>query len=517
MPSGTFYPAVSGDDGHWVPGDFYNTLTQMYFGMFLEGIGTFIRCPNITIPQGSTITEAYVKFTAYSSLSSTVVNVNVYFNDVDDAIAPTSSSEGNALFLTSPITWNGVEAWTDGVQYDTPNLVSILQSVINRAGWSSGNALQVVIKDNGSSGDYKYRSASTIDYLSGAEKAELHITWTAQATEVIKDLSTEIAANPTTEFLDLLSDVRASVQIFRDLKSSIEATFLTDFANLKTEIYSKAQKLLDLLSDVRAGNQIITDLKLDINAKGQTITDLKTFIKAITWNFRNLNTSIEAVRSKWWLNTEIKAGCAARWNFNTEWNPGRFLNAAIEAKKPYEFSFKTQTDEDYAATDPEIEFKISGYSFPLRTLFLDYIAVGGTNIYPLELWWARGKTGSGTLKNAKIRAEYINTQDSGGFEIINCGWLSCKVGDGEYNTVNDTPLFLGDLPCDSKFDLTLKVECRDCSLSRGLIFFKLIITGDQFESVYGGPTVYRDGKLYHSGIYDDYSSQEFICRLYVAE
>ncbi|MCK4542166.1 MAG: hypothetical protein KAU17_08035 [Spirochaetales bacterium] len=177
MASGTYYPAVSGDDGHWVPADFQNTLTQMYFGMFLEGIGTFIRCPNITIPQGSTITSAYIRFTAYSSLSSTVVNVNVYFNDVDDAIAPTSSSEGDALSLTSPITWNGVEAWTDGIQYDTPSLASILQSVINRTGWSSGNALQIVIKDNGSSGDYRYRSASTIDYLSGAEKAELHVAW----------------------------------------------------------------------------------------------------------------------------------------------------------------------------------------------------------------------------------------------------------------------------------------------------------------------------------------------------
>ena len=94
-------------------------------------------------------------------------------------------------------------------------------------------------------------------------------------------------------------------------------------------------------------------------------------------------------------------------------------------------------------------------------------------------------------------------------------WISCKVGEGEYQTVHETPLFLQDIPCDSKLDITLKVEARDCSISRGLVFFRLVFTGDYSEAIYGGPIVYQDGSCYHAGIFDDYRSKDFIARLYV--
>lgn len=307
----------------------------------------------------------------------------------------------------------------------------------------------------------------------------------------------------------------AEETVYHNLNTIIAADFITDFSDLLTEIQTRKTSLTDLLSDIRAENQTLLDLNTETEAKAQSLTDLLSDIRARDYRFYNLNTAIEAVRSKWWLKTEIKAGCAARWNFNTEWNPNRFLCTQIAAKKPYEFSFKTQTDEDYTATDPSVEIKIPGYSFPLRTLFLDYISVGGTNEYQLQLWAARGMTGKGTLKNAKIKAEYIDTQDSGGYEVVTCDWISCKVNGGEYGTVNETPLALGDIPCDSKLDITLKVECRDCSLTRGLVFFRLIISGDYKEAVYGDSIVYRDGSRYHVGEHDDYRSIDFISRLYV--
>ena len=179
MASGTFYPAVSGDDGFWVEetSEFYNSSDFVAFGVVsAQSLHGFIRFLNVTIPLGAAITGAYVKFTCQSSDSSETVNTNAYFNDVDNAVAPTSKAEAAALALTSEIAWNNIVAWINGNQYDTPELKSILQTVVNRVGWSSGNALQIVIKDNGSSNG-AYRYASAIDYLAGAEKAELHVTW----------------------------------------------------------------------------------------------------------------------------------------------------------------------------------------------------------------------------------------------------------------------------------------------------------------------------------------------------
>ena len=331
------------------------------------------------------------------------------------------------------------------------------------------------------------------------------------------DLKTEIAADPTTEFADLLSDIRASTQIFHDLKSSIEATFTTKFVDLCTELNSKALKLTDLLSDIKAGNISLTDLSSEITAKAQTITDLNTYIRAIAYNFKDLNTAIEVIRCKHWLKTEIKAGCVARWYYTTEWNPNRFLKTSIEAKKPYSFSFNIRTGLNYAMPEPEIEILVPDSSFPMRTLFLDYLKVGTTNTYDFQLWWARGLSGKDPLRNAKIKAEYIDTRYANGYEVVTLNWISLKVGDGEYNTVNEEGLLLNDIPCDSKIDIALRVECRDCSFTRGLAFFRLIVTGDFREALYGGPIIYRDGSNYHSGEFDDYQSDNFICRLYIVE
>lgn len=178
MASGIFYPAVSGDDGHWLgTGQFYGGNIQMYLGRSTTSYYGFVRCPNVTIPQGVTITSAYIRFIAQASDSSTVVNVNIYFNNIDDAIAPTSAAEGNALACTTAVAWDNIGSWSDGNQYNSPSLVSILQSVVNRTGWSSGNAIQVIIKDNGSSPSYSMRTAATIENVEGAEKAELHVEW----------------------------------------------------------------------------------------------------------------------------------------------------------------------------------------------------------------------------------------------------------------------------------------------------------------------------------------------------
>ena len=516
MAAGTFYPAVSGDDSFWTSSSFNPTSGALYLGATAAGsYNSFVRFSNVTIPAGATITGAYIKFTASWGRSATVVNLNVYFNNVDNAVAPTSISEANGLALTSAVAWNALSAWVDGTQYDTPSLITILQAVIDRAGWSSGNALQIVIKDNASDSS-AYREASSYDAVSGAEKAELHVTWTGGPSTRITDLHSSISTRNESIY-DLKTELDTNKEIVIDLKSRIAANFLTNFANLSTEIFARDQKIVDLLTEMRAGNRILSDLYTDIRTRAQTIYDLKFEINVTTYTLRDLKTAIETLRSKWWLNTEIKAGCAARWNFNTEWNPNRLLYTQIAAKKPYEFSFKTRSAEGFAATEPSVEFKIPGYSFPIRTLFLDYIAVGGINEYQLELWWARGLIGKDGLKNVKIKAEYIDTQYPGGYEVVTCNWLSCALNDGEYKTINETPLFLGDIQCDSYLKFSLKVECRDCSLTRGIVFFKLNISGDYKESIYGDKVVYQDGSRYHAGEQDDYQSIDFISRLYVVE
>ncbi len=178
-----FYPAVSGDDGF-----FYTDLDQIilhfeYLQMGKSGgemqfsVDLFVRFPAITIPKDASIETAYVRFIANDYGTGEPCNVNCYFNDIDDAVAPTTGAEAIALALTAAVAWDAIPYWTLGIPYYSPELKTIFQAIVNRAGWVSGNAVQIVFKNNASAGA-AYRRPSAFDYLGGAEKAELHISVT---------------------------------------------------------------------------------------------------------------------------------------------------------------------------------------------------------------------------------------------------------------------------------------------------------------------------------------------------
>ena len=190
MGSGTFYPAVSGDDGYFNSSTQFDAAGAIFYLGAPGGVpyNLFIRFPSVTIPAGSTITSAYVKFYAWGTDSSIDCDVNCYFNDVDNATAPTDYAGANGLSLTSAVAWNNVESWTLGTQYNSVSLVSILQDIIDRGGWATGQAVQLVVKDNGSSSNHS-RTATTQDASGFGADPELHVEWSDDATITAKPLS----------------------------------------------------------------------------------------------------------------------------------------------------------------------------------------------------------------------------------------------------------------------------------------------------------------------------------------
>lgn len=177
MALGTFYPAVSGDDGiRWSSAGFDTGYPMVYLGgESALPYKLFIRFLNIIIPQGATITSAFIKFTANSYGAIDVCNEELSFNNVDNAVAPTNYPQYDALAKTSAtIGWNGIGTWILGSRYDSPDISIPLQEIIDRAGWSSGNAL-MLIGDGAGSTTNAYRKANSYD--NGSGYAELHVEW----------------------------------------------------------------------------------------------------------------------------------------------------------------------------------------------------------------------------------------------------------------------------------------------------------------------------------------------------
>ena len=173
MASGTFYPAATGDDGYWYTGGFINNGSSSFWGD--GGEHSFIRFPSVNIPQGATITTCILTVTAPSELAGDNCNMNVYFEDSNNAVAPTNESEANALSLiATPVAWNAVVHTTVDLAHDSPEIKAALQQVIDRVGWASGNAVMIVMKNNSSTGG-AYRDS--YDYENGSKFASLYVEW----------------------------------------------------------------------------------------------------------------------------------------------------------------------------------------------------------------------------------------------------------------------------------------------------------------------------------------------------
>ena len=131
-----------------------------------------------TIPAGSIIVSAHVNLKAYSTLSAETVNGKCYFVNNGSPSPPTSIAEGDALPLTTGVAWSSIPAWTSGARYETPDLASDLQAVVNRSDYTTGNNILFVAREVDSThSPAAYRTA--IGYYDGPNVAQLHVTYNA--------------------------------------------------------------------------------------------------------------------------------------------------------------------------------------------------------------------------------------------------------------------------------------------------------------------------------------------------
>jgi hypothetical protein len=161
--------------------------TAMRFGSYVGmPTGVFSRFLSVGIPQGVTIDNAKVTFTADSTDSANTCITRIYGNDVDDSVAPTTAAEYAALGLTSAFADWTLGSWTNGSTYDTPEIKTIIKEIVDRPSWVSGNDITILVKDNGSTGSvsrigkvYQYAPASApllvVTYTEGTPDALITI------------------------------------------------------------------------------------------------------------------------------------------------------------------------------------------------------------------------------------------------------------------------------------------------------------------------------------------------------
>lgn len=178
--SGVFSPAANSDDAEQRPSSVdisSSDLELVTDNSYQQTVG--IRFTGVAIPPGATISDAYIQFTSDEkttvATSLTVVGVDVSnpdtFTTTADNISKRSRTDASVRWTPPGWPTPGVA----GVDQRTPNLASIVQEIVNRSSWASGNPMALLVSGEGR------RTAKAFDQ-GAATAPKLHVTWTTGTT-----------------------------------------------------------------------------------------------------------------------------------------------------------------------------------------------------------------------------------------------------------------------------------------------------------------------------------------------
>lgn len=134
---------------------------------------------SVDVPQGAYISNAYLTLTAFNDDSGTTVNTKIRAYDADDITGDLSTSaEWDAMFpsnlTTAEVQWDSIASWTQYNEYNSPDISSVIQEIIDRPGWSSGNDMCIFWDDydeRSSASDFARRRCVSHNFILHEDEA----------------------------------------------------------------------------------------------------------------------------------------------------------------------------------------------------------------------------------------------------------------------------------------------------------------------------------------------------------
>ncbi|MGA1796336.1 MAG: PilC/PilY family type IV pilus protein [bacterium] len=140
-----------------------------------------IRFRDVTVPRGAAITNAYIEFKTDETSS---VYTTLYFKGEASDNAAAFSESGNHTIsgrarTSEVVSWQGVPAWDQkNKKHQTPDLSPIIQEIVDRDGWTAGNALAIIITGSGK------RVAKSYDKGNNKSGPLLHLEYESAALDI---------------------------------------------------------------------------------------------------------------------------------------------------------------------------------------------------------------------------------------------------------------------------------------------------------------------------------------------
>lgn len=123
--------------------EFTPDANEIYFGLddsCGQGYWAGFRFIDVEIPQGATIKSAHLEFIVDGPYNNDVT-VRLRGEVTGDAAEFSSERQPHMLTTTDSVEWHITDNWKSGTLVTTPEIVSVVQEIVNHGGWIQGNAL----------------------------------------------------------------------------------------------------------------------------------------------------------------------------------------------------------------------------------------------------------------------------------------------------------------------------------------------------------------------------------------
>ena len=163
-------------------GAFNSSDTYYYIGN-LSGTASKVglRFQSLAIPQGAVIEAAYLQ-PVFTGVDAGTPNILVKGVAADNAAAPADLTASNALTrTTASVAWSITGGTNEGDVLNSSDISTVIQEIVDRAGWASGNALTLFLETDSASGNY--RQIYTVDNTS-TRHPRLYVRYTAGGNNV---------------------------------------------------------------------------------------------------------------------------------------------------------------------------------------------------------------------------------------------------------------------------------------------------------------------------------------------
>jgi hypothetical protein len=123
--------------------------TVGYWNSSYYKLGGAFRFDNITVPKNATINSAKLIVRAYTTRDTNGVKSRIRVQLADDPTTFTTLSDYNGRpKSTDYVQWDINSTWTANTEYQSPDIAYLIQMLVNRSGWASGNAIVVFWDDH---------------------------------------------------------------------------------------------------------------------------------------------------------------------------------------------------------------------------------------------------------------------------------------------------------------------------------------------------------------------------------